>query len=111
MAQAGPSSSPFIHRCSLPPIRGTADTATTPRAPIQKAPLTRTGLNTRDISSPAENENSRRKEPPTMFSVRQGEADADVAERSPYGERGQAAAREQDQRGQSPSGSLRRKSA
>ena len=59
---------PFIHKCSLPPIRGTAAAATIARPPIQKAPLTATGLNTRDSSRPAEKANSSRSEPPTMLS-------------------------------------------
>ena len=83
MAQAA-SYSPFIHRCSLPPIRGTAEYAR--------------------HQQPGREREQQAQGAADYVLFRQGEADADVAERSPYGERGQAAAREQDQRGQSPSG-------
>lgn len=59
---------PFIHKCSLPPILGIADKTTIEKLPIQKAPRTLTGLNTRDNNNPAGNENSNRKEPPIIFS-------------------------------------------
>ena len=62
------SYSPFIHKFSLPPMRGTDSRATTHRLHIQKAPRICTGLNTRESSRPAENANIRRSEPPTMFS-------------------------------------------
>lgn len=41
---------------------------TTDMPPIQKAPLTLTGLNTRDSSNPAEKANSSRSVPPVIFS-------------------------------------------
>lgn len=62
------SYSPFIHKFSLPPMRGTDSRATTHRLHIQKAPRICTGLNTRESSRPAENANIRRSEPPTIFS-------------------------------------------
>ena len=62
------SRSPFIHKCSLPPILRTADKTTIEKLPIQNAPRTLTGLNIRDNNNPAGNENSNRKEPPIIFS-------------------------------------------
>ena len=59
---------PFIHKFSLPPIRGTASRITIARLHIQKAPFMWVGLNMRDNSSPAENENNKRREPPSILS-------------------------------------------
>ena len=49
-------------------MRGTESSVTIARAQNQNAPRIRTGLNTRESSSPAEKANSRRREPPSMLS-------------------------------------------
>ena len=79
-------------------MRGTESSVTIARAQIQNAPRIRTGLNTRESSSPAE----KAKRAAEHVVPVHGEPDADVAEGSPDGERRQPAAGEQHQHGKRP---------
>ena len=58
------SYSPLSHSLSAPPTWGMQSSTITPRLHSQNAPRMCTGLNTRDISSPAEKAKSSRSMPP-----------------------------------------------
>ena len=75
------SYTPFIHKSSAPPRRGTDSKVTIDRLHIQNAPFTLTGLKIRKRSNPAEKENNKRKEP-AINSVPVNENPAHI---SPYG--------------------------
>src|SRR5690606_42135028 len=83
MTQQKVSYSPFIQRFSAPPIRGRANNATRIRPQVQKAPLNRKGLKTRDNNRPAENENRKRNDP-AVNSVDVSEKPAQISPNGPH---------------------------
>ena len=84
-------------------MRGTAAAATIARPPIQKAPLTATGLNTRQQQTRRKGEQQPQRTAHDVI-ARQRESHADIAVRPPQGECGQSAPRQRDPCGECPSG-------